>query len=203
MAFSRKFLAALGIEADKVDEIITAHTEVTDALKADRDKFKADAEKLPNVQKELDELKAEAEKNNGKNPFEVKYNALKEEFEAYKADQAAKQSKADKEKAYRAILKEAGIPDKRIDAVLRVSNVDGAELDENGAIKEKDSLLKSIKEEWADFIPSTGKQGANTKNPPSGGNGSGKYSSKEEIMKIKDTVERQQAMAENHELFGI
>ena len=46
MAFTRKFLSALGIEADKVDQIIDAHTEVTDALKSERDKYKADAEKL-------------------------------------------------------------------------------------------------------------------------------------------------------------
>ena len=70
MALTRKFLAALGIEADKVDEIITAHTETVDALKHERDTFKADAEKLPTVQQELDDLKNEAAKNGGKNPFE-------------------------------------------------------------------------------------------------------------------------------------
>ena len=44
MALSRRFLAALGIESDKVEEIITAHAETVDALKAERDEFKADAE---------------------------------------------------------------------------------------------------------------------------------------------------------------
>jgi hypothetical protein len=72
MALTRKFLSALGIDADKVDEIINAHTETVDALKNERDKYKADAEKLPEVQKELDGMKEEAAKNSGKNPFEVK-----------------------------------------------------------------------------------------------------------------------------------
>ena len=44
MALTRKFLSALGIEEDKVDEIIKAHTETVDALKEQRDELKADAE---------------------------------------------------------------------------------------------------------------------------------------------------------------
>ena len=45
MAFTRKFLSAMGIEADKVDEIINAHIEVVDGLKEERDNFKKNADK--------------------------------------------------------------------------------------------------------------------------------------------------------------
>ena len=72
MALTRKFLSALGIDADKVDEIINAHTETVDALKNERDKYKADAEKLPEVTRELTSLKETVAKNGDKNPFEVK-----------------------------------------------------------------------------------------------------------------------------------
>ena len=85
MALTRKFLSALGIEDDKVDEIIGAHTETVNALKEQRDSYKADAEKLPTVQKELDDMKAAAEKN-GKDAYKVKYDALKEDFDKFKAD---------------------------------------------------------------------------------------------------------------------
>ena len=71
MAFTRKMLKALGIEDDKIEQIIEAHTEVTDALKADRDKYKEDAEQLPHVQDELDKLKEKVDK---KDPYEDKYN---------------------------------------------------------------------------------------------------------------------------------
>jgi hypothetical protein len=57
MSLTRKMLRAMGIEDEKIDEIITAHTETVDALKEQRDQYKADAEKLPNVQKELQGLK--------------------------------------------------------------------------------------------------------------------------------------------------
>ena len=202
MALTRKFLSALGIEADKVDEIINAHTETVDALKHERDSYKADAEKLPEVQKELNSIKEQAAKNDGKNPFEVKYNAIKEEFENYKKEQTAKETKAKKADAYRAILKEAGVSEKRIDAVLRVSDIDGLKIDKDGAVEGKDALLESIKKDWSDFIVTQGTQGAKTPNPPA--NGGGKtYKSKEEIYAIKDTAERQKAIYENRELFGI
>ena len=167
MALTRKFLSALGIEADKVDEIISAHTEVTDALQAERDWYKVKADKLVGVQKELDDMKAAAEKD-GKDPFKVKYEAIKEEFEHYKSDIAAKETKASKTAAYRDLLKQAGISEKRIDAVLKVSNIDGVELDKDGKIKDSDKLLETVKTEWADFISVEGKKGAETATPPAG-----------------------------------
>ena len=199
MALTRKFLSALGIEDDKVDEIINAHTETVNALKEQRDSYKEEAEKLPNVQKELDDLKATAEKS-GEDAFKVKYEALKEDFDNFKKEQAEKETHARKESAYRNILQEAGVSEKRINAVLKVSDVDAIELDDEGNVKEADTLKKSIGEEWADFIVTTETKGVTTATPPTG---SGKvYKSKDEIMAIKDAKERQTAIAENHEMFG-
>lgn len=198
MSLTRKFLTALGIEAEKIDEIINAHTETVDGLKATIAEYKADAEKLPGVQKELNDLK----EANGKDPYKVKYDAIKEDFENYKKDIAAKETKATKSNAYRALLKEAGVSEKRIDAILKVSDVDSIELDEKGAIKDSASLKKSIVDEWADFIEKSDVKGANVANPPTG-NGGGTKKTKEEIYAIKDPAERQQAILDNRELFGI
>ena len=62
MSLTRKALSAMGIEDEKIDQIIEMHTDVTNALKEERDTYKADAEKLPAVQKELNELKDTAAK---------------------------------------------------------------------------------------------------------------------------------------------
>ena len=78
--------------------------------------------------------------------------------------------------------------------------MDGLELDDEGKVKNSAGLIKSIKEEWSDFIVSEGKDGAKTPTPPAGNGKS--YKSKEEIYAIKDTAERQKAISENHELFG-
>lgn len=190
MALTRKFLSALGIEADKIDEIITAHTEVTDALKQDRDKYKADAERVPELEAEIETFKKAQEKGE-KDPYKVKYEAIKEEFEAFKNDVSAKETKNKKESAYKQLLKDAGVSEKRIDAVLKVSDVDGIEFDDDGKVKDADKLTEGIKKEWADFIQTKTTEGANVANPPS--TTSNKAKTKEEIMKIKDTTERQQA----------
>lgn len=197
MAFTRKFLSALGIDADKVDEIISAHTEVTDALKQERDGYKADAEKLTAVQTELDALK---QTTDGKNTWRVKYDALKEDFDQYKHDVEAKAAKASKEDAYKKLLEDAGVSPKRIAAILKVSDLDSIEIDDSGAIKDADKVKDGIKEEWADFIQTTQTKGANTATPPTS---TGKRTmTKEEIFAIKDPSERQRAIAENHEQFG-
>lgn len=195
MAFTRKFLSALGIEADKVDEIIAAHTEVTDALKEERDKYKADAERLPDIEKRL----AEAEKKmEGDDPYKEKYEALQKEYEDYKADVSNKETTAKKESAFRHVLKDIGIPDKRIDSVIKVSDINGIELTEEG-IKDEDTLKAKLKEEWSDFIVTKSTEGVPSANPPTN---TGKTTmTKEQIRAISDPVARQKAMMENSSLF--
>lgn len=176
MALTRKFLSALGIEADKIEEIIEAHTETVDALKKERDsaredvtKYKADAEKLPDVQKELDEIK-EANKDN---PYKAKYEKEHEDFEAFKTDVEAKETRAKKENAYKKLLKDAGVSEKYIDDIIRISAVDDAELDEDGGIKDSGELKKNITEKFSSFIATEEKRGADVGTPPPG-NGTGK-----------------------------
>lgn len=202
MALSRKYLTALGIEADKVDEIITAHAETVDALKEERDKYKADAEKLPTVAQELADLKEATEKAGASgNAYQVKYEAIKEEFEKYKADVEAKALRTSKENAYRDLLKEAGISEKRMESVIKVSGdaIDKLDLDADGKAKDAKDLVKNIAEEWADFVVKETTKGADTGRPPKSDGGA--KMTKEEIFAIKDTTARQQAMLENKDLF--
>ena len=195
------------IEAEKIDQIIEMHTEVVDAIKSERDtakedakKYKADADKLADVEKELNTLKENSDKPDS---YKEKYDKIKKEYEDYKTAQVSKETKAAKSKAYREMLKEIGIADKRIERVMKATepDIDAIELDESGAIKELDELKKKVKEEWSDFIVSEGKKGADTATPPS--NTGGSKMTKEQIEGIKDTAARQQAMLENAELFGI
>lgn len=198
MAFTRKFLSALGIEADKVDEIIAAHTEVTDALKEERDKYKADAEKLPAVEAERDELKANA---SGDNPLKEQLEALQKEYDDFKTKVETEKTTAKKESAFKAMLKEIGISDKRIDSVIKVSDINSIELDDNGAIKDGETMKSNLKTEWADFIPTTKTEGAPSANPPAN-TGKGTMT-KEQIRAISDPIARQKAMLENPSLFGL
>lgn len=205
MALTRKFLKALEIEGDKADQIIEAHTETLDGLKTALDAAQADASKLPEIQKQLEAAQTELEAAK-KDSYKVKYEAIKEDFEAYKAEQSKKESRAAKETAYRALLKQAGVSEKRIDAVLKVSDVDAVELNEKGEITDAKDRLKSIKDEWADFIETTEVKGAQTPNPPVN-NGGGTmtiadiYKTDNNGHYVLDAEQRQKAIAENRELF--
>lgn len=177
MALTRKFLTAMGIEAEKIDEIITAHAETVDGLKEERDtarkeveQYKKAADKLPDVEKELNELKEQVKKD-AKDPYEPKYNELKEEFDKYKADVEAKEITSKKESAYKTLLKEAGVPDKIVDAILKGTDISAIELTEDGKIKDADEKTKAVKTEWEGYIQTEGKQGAKTPTPPENNGG--------------------------------
>lgn len=198
MAFTRKWLSALGIEADKVDEIITEHVAVTDALKEERDNYKKDAEQLPEVVKERDELK---NKISGEDPYKEKFEKLQKEYDDYKKDIEAQATTQKKELAFRKILKEIGIPEKRIDSVIKVSDISKIEFDKEGNIKDGDELKENLKKEWSDFIATPKTEGANVANPPAN-TGKGTMT-KEQIRAISDPAERQKAMLDNPTLFGL
>ena len=160
MALTRKMLKAMSIDEEKIDQIVDAHSESVDAIKAERDTYKADAEKLAAVQKDLDELK----KNGG--DWQKKYEEEHSAFEAYKATADAKETKATKESAFRALLKDCGVSEKRIDSIVKITDIDAIEL-EDGKIKDATQKSDFIKTEYADFIVSTTTTGANTATPPS------------------------------------
>ncbi len=212
MALSRRMLSAMGLEADKIEQIIEAHTETVTGLKqqnADlsdqlakaKEAVSADSGKLKDVQKELDDLKAQVEADNkareGKD-----YDALKQEYENYKAEVQEKAVKSAKEKAFRNLLSDMKVSDKGTNMILKYMGVSGIELDEDGKLKDATALRKAVKEDWGDYIPTVETKGADTKQPPTDGKGGAGAKTKEEIMAIKDTTARQQAIAENMELFG-
>ncbi len=194
MALSRKFLSALGIEAEKIDEIINAHSETVEALKEERDSYKDKAEKFEKAQKDLEDANKKIEDLSKEDAYKVKYDALKEDFSSYKKEVEAQKTRTTKVDAYKTLLKEIGVSDKRIDSVVKVSNIDDLKLDKDGHFEGLDELKKSLSDEWADFIVRDEKKGADTSTPPSGGKTSVK--TREEIMKIKDTQERQKAWGE-------
>jgi len=195
MSMKPNALKAMGIEQEKIDQIIEMHNETIASIKADKDKALKELEEYKERAGRVDELEKELSKLKDTSS---KYESLKTEYDNYKSEITAKETKAAKSKAYRDMLKDIGISDKRIDSVMRVADLDSIEL-ENGKIKGVDELKESAKNEWADFIVSTGVVGAQTPTPPTNTGGT---KTKEEILNIKDTSKRQAAIAENHELFG-
>ena len=196
MALTRKMLKAMGIEDDKVDQIIEAHAETVDGLKADISKYKGDAEKLPSVQKELDDIKAA-----GDGGWESKAKDWEKKYNDLVADNQKKETQAAKEKAYRGLLKEAGVADKRIESIMKVTKMDDITLDKDGKIKDAETLKTSIKTEWSDFISTSGAKGAPTQTPPTSNGGTGSGKTRDEILSIRDGAVRRSEMVKNAHLF--
>lgn len=179
MALKRTFLKGLGLNDEQIEAVIEAHAETVDGLKADVNKYKGDAEKLPNVQRELDELKAT---NSGDwqkkaSDWEKKYNDLV-------ADNKTKETRAAKEKAFREILKDANLNEKGVAKAIKYADWDSMELDEEGALKNAKEHIKTAKEEWSEYVVSVKKKGADTGDPP--GNSGGSVKTKEEIYKMEN-----------------
>ena len=167
MALTRKLLKGMNLSEEQIDTIIEAHSETVDGLKTDLNKYKGDAEKLPDVQKELNELKAA-----GDGGYKEKYENEKKAFEDFREAQKAKETRLAKESAYREFLKSCGVSEKRIPAVMKVTDLDGIEMD-GDKFKDADKLTETVKTEWADFIESTDTNGATTNTPPANNPGSG------------------------------
>ena len=203
----REILSEAGVDkehmSDAVEKIIDGHSNSIAALREEVDtqkalavQFKADAEKLPGVQKELDALKAA-----NADSWKAKFDALQTEYDNYKGQIEAEKTLAEKQSAYRELLKDSGIAPEYQEKVLKYTDLSGVELDGKGKIKGAAAALKAVREEWPMFLEST-EEGSNiqTPNPPESG-GTGKTMTREEILDIKDTAERQKAIGEHLELF--
>lgn len=187
MALTRKMLEALGVEEKAIEQIIDAHIEVVNGLK---DKLKAaeeDAGKYADAKKELDGLKT--------GDYKSKYEKEHAEYEAYKKSVAEKETKTAKEQAVRAFFEAKGITGTNLDIAMRGVTAELEQLEiADGKIKDTKSLDDLVGGTFAGLVTKTSKQGAKTPNPQN--NAGGSVLSREEIMKIKDTSERQKAWAE-------
>lgn len=179
VALTRKLLKSMGIEDEKIDQIIEAHTETVDALKAERDGYKADAAKLGEVERELEALRSAPGDD-----FQAKYESEHEAFESYKAEVKAQRAHDEKARLYRGLLREAGVDERRIDSVMRVADLDKVTV-KGGAIEDHDKALEGIKGEWSDFIPQTQTKPAQVQTPPANTGGEKEPSNLAEALRLR------------------
>lgn len=191
----REILSGAGADPEKVpeavDKIIAGHTASIEALREERETYKEQAKNAEAVQKELDELKAKSD------PEALA--KLQKEYDDFKTNVEKERAHAEKEAAFKQVLKDIGIPERHYDKVCRCNDVDGLEL-EDGKIKGVKELAKSIKEDWKDFIETTSTSGATTPNPPA--NVGTTTMTKSEIMQIRSASERQAALKAYMEAHG-
>ena len=162
MALTRKLLKGMGLTDEQVDTIIEAHTDTVDGLKEQVKTYKADAEKLPNVQKELDDLKAA-----GDGGFKEKFEKEHSDFENFKKTIQEKETKAAKESAAKAFFESKGITGNSLEIAMRGSSAEIAALDLDGEkIKDSSALDALVNGTFKALVSTTTTKGANIPNPP-------------------------------------
>ena len=162
MALTRKSLKAMGLTDEQVDTIIEAHTDTVDGLKEQVKTYKADAEKLPNVQKELDDLKAA-----GDGGFKEKFEKEHSDFENFKKTIQEKETKAAKESAAKAFFESKGITGNSLEIAMRGSSAEIAALELDGEkIKDSSALDALVNGTFKALVSTTTTKGANIPNPP-------------------------------------
>lgn len=192
MALTRKSLKAMGLTDEQADSIIEMHTETMSALKEQRDAYKADAEKLAEVQAELDAMK-----NDG---YKSKYENEHSAFEAYKADVTAREAKTAKTAAVRKYFEAKGITGKSLDIAMRGAGaeIDAAELDGDD-LKDTTALDTLINGDFAGLVGKTEIKGADVPHPPVNNPGATLtraeiYAKDDRGRYVMNTTERQKAL---------
>lgn len=182
MSLTRKALSAMGIEGDKIDQIIEMHSETVNGLKYQITEYKTKAEKLPEITKELDELKKVAV-----NPdeYKEKYESEKQAFEDFKKQLEIEKANSAKDKLYRQLLSENHVKSNKIDLIMRTVNLDKLELD-GDKLKDSADLNKAIMNDWADFIETTEVKGTDTATPPNGAENAVEYG--EQVKKFREAL---------------
>lgn len=196
--------AEIEVPKDVLGQICDLHTSSMDGMP---DTIKELKSKLKAAERERDEAKAKVPVDGEETVKKAEYDKLKGEFDQYKTDVQAKETQAAKEKAYRDILKDAGLSEKGIAKAIKYAEWDKIELGADGKLKGANDHIKAVKEEWAEYVTTTTTTGANTATPPAN-NGSAKLTkaeiyAKDEHGRYKlSTAERQKALAGNPELLN-
>lgn len=191
--------AEIEVPKDVLGQICDLHTSSMDGLPETIKELKG---KLKVAEQERDAAKAKVPVDGEETISKAEYDRLKDEFDKYKTDVQAKETKAAKEAAYRAILKDANLSEKGIEKAVKYAEWDNIELETDGKLKGAKDHIKSVKEEWAEYVTTTTTTGANTATPPAN-NGTGTGKTRDEILAIKDGTIRRAEMAKNPHLFGL
>lgn len=193
MALGRKFLKALGLEDAVVDTIIEAHSESIEALKKQRDDAFTQAGRADELAQQLKDANEKLEKAGDAARVQADFDAYKQQVEGEKTAESRKSVMASVLKDKVGIERESAR-----NLILSAMKMDQYEWDDNGQLKNEAAVVDALRQQHAEWIASTQTTGVPPVTPPPGGGG---RMTRDEIMKIEDTSKRQQAIAENLDLF--
>lgn len=193
MALTRSFLKSMNLTDEQVTAIIEAHAESIEGLTKKRDEYKAKADQADELTRQLSEANEELAKSGDAAK-------IQQEFDDYKAGIEAEKTAAQNRSVMDVFLRDqVGIQRESARRLI----LDALDLNkypqENGQIRNAETVASELKTQYADFVSTTEEKGAPPVNPPGGGGG-GKMT-REEIEKMTDSEARRAAIRDNIELF--
>ena len=169
MSFKREEIREILGEAytDEIaGKLVSLHRTVVDPLKdqlddAKRDvtKYKAEADKVPGLQNELEEAKKGED-------WKGKYEAEKQAHDNYKAQVAQEATTAKVKAAYKKLLTDEKISDKTLESILNATDYSKMKLKEDGSLDGIEDLKKDIDSKWGGFKVTQRQRGQEVKTPP-------------------------------------
>lgn len=198
MALTRKMLKGMGLTEEQADTIIDAHSETVDGLKEKLKAAEDKAKTADDLQKELDGLKAK-----GGEDYKARAEKAEKELKDYKAEVAAKETRAAKEKAVKAYFEAKNITGNNLAIAMRGAKdeISGIELDDKGGIKDSKALDALVDGEFASLVVKSSARGAATATPPGSKSSSAPMTradvyAKDDKGRFKlDASQRQEALA--------
>ena len=203
MAITVKYLEDLGVEKEVAEKIFAERSKEIEADKAKREKLETELkekkESLDNLSKEFEDLKSS---NASAEEYKTKYEALVADNEAKEkqaeADRILAEKNADIEKRFAECVGDKKFSHDAIKADYLKKFAEALESEEYKGKGDVDIFHALTKDDKNAFEGVTAVKLAG--GTPQG-NGT-KYTSKADIMAIKDRTERRNAIAQNLELFG-
>lgn len=187
MALTNSLLKSMGIEGDQRDQIMAAHQETLESIKAERDGLRDIAAKVPDLERQIEAMQETASENSDLkarcDELEEANKKLSSDCEALGADvekareehdsyvQRVEAEKADAEKLalYKALLRDIGLDEKRVELAADTKAAKGLEslMVVDGALDGYEELRSAEAEFWAEFIPQPqGVKGQDVPTPP-------------------------------------
>lgn len=161
---TRKFLVALGIEAEKVDQVVEAHSADMNEIKEERDTALEAAKGIPDVTKQRDALQKELDDLKAKAPDAAK---VQKDFDDYKLQVETEKATAKAGAALRKALLDKGANEAAVDLMVSAHDMKTVEMDGDN-LKDVDATVKPFMDKHAGLFGTESSEGVPGGKPPKG-----------------------------------